>query len=153
MSFDFRVNIGDWSNDGHNQSDAIIIRSSHEVGEVQDAFITAARKIGVLSNDTYPRFLIADDYDDNRLSDEHQEELTSAGVVWDDLVYIDDRTTPYSVAGAAYIEDAYSMTHLLMRIAQTELQFTYEIVEDSLPNFNGFWDEKLNVSMGYGLYS
>lgn len=148
MSNIFKVNIGDWSDDGHGRNEVFVIASTKSNEEVQVAFKTAAQKIGVLSTDVHPRFLIADDYEDSTLSDKHAEMLTNAGVQFEDLLYNDgDNEDPSWI-----IDEPLSLVHLIMRIAQTELDFEYEITSDLVPNFNGFWGD-LNVSFGYGLFS
>lgn len=148
MSNFFKVNIGDWSNDGHGRNEVFVIDSTKSNEEVQVAFKIAAQKIGVLSTDVHPRFLIADDYEDSTLSDKHAEMLTNSGVQFEDLLYNDgDNEDPIWI-----IDEPLSLVHLIMRIAQTELDFEYEITSDLIPNFNGFWGN-LNVSFGYGLFS
>lgn len=148
MSHRFKIHIGDWSKDGHNQSESFVVESTVENEEVQQAFKTAALKIGVISEEMHPRFMIADEYEDNGLSNEHAKALTDAGVEIDDLVYNDgtDEEPNYM------FEDPQNLAILLMRIAQTELQFEYKFISENIPSFNGYWGG-LNMSIGYGLFS
>ena len=68
--------------------------------------------------------------------------MVQAGIAIDDL--IEDRYL---------IDGSISMVHLVMRIAKLDLpEFEYEPVPSQLIHFNGFWDSKLNVSIGYGLF-
>lgn len=144
MMHRFKINIGDWSNDGHNQYRTYIIESTKPNAEVQQAFNAAGTKIGVISEE---RFLIADEYEDYRLPNNYASALTDAGVEIDDLVYNDgtDEEPDYM------FEDPQSLAILVMRIAQTELQFEFKFVDDTVPHFNGFWGD-LNMSIGYGIF-
>lgn len=148
MSHRFKIHIGDWSKDGHNQSESFIIESTKPNNEVQQAFKDAGTKIGVISEGAYPRFLIADEYEDYRLPNNYAEALTDAGVEIDDLVYNDgtDKEPDYM------FEEPHALAVLIMRIAQTELQFEFKFVDDEVPNFNGYWGD-LNMSFGYGLFN
>ena len=139
-NYHFVVNIGDWSKDGHNQHEGTNIKSSHPVEQVQDAFISAAKRLGLLTSEDFPRFALCDEYGDNKIY--HTEILVQAGIAIDDL--IEDRYL---------IDGSISMVHLVMRIAKLDLpEFEYEPVPSQLIHFNGFWDSKLNVSIGYGLF-
>ncbi|AQW88979.1 hypothetical protein pEaSNUABM50_00466 [Erwinia phage pEa_SNUABM_50] len=142
----FKVNIGDWSQDGHNQYDVLVLNSTKPVDEVQKAFKKAATDLHLLVNG---RFLIADEFEDCSLSEDHAEVLKNAGVKFDDLVYNDgdDEEPNYIIEGSS------DMTILVMRIAQLELDFEFEITNDAIPNFNGFWTEEQMPSIGYGLYN
>ncbi|EBS4516538.1 hypothetical protein DQT32_03845 [Salmonella enterica subsp. enterica serovar Braenderup] len=146
MSYKFKVNIGDWSDDGHGRNDVIVVESTEPNEKVQDAFKTAGKKIGVIEHD---RFVIAEDYEDYRLREDHAEFLKDAGVEFEDILYNDgtDEEPDYMFEGGSE-----AMVHLVMRIAQTELDFEYKIVNDSIPNFNGYWGRN-NISIGYGLFS
>ena len=148
MSHRFKIHIGDWSKDGHNQSESFIIESTKPNNEVQQAFKDAGTKIGVISEGAYPRFLIADEYEDYRLPTNYAEALTDAGVEIDDLVYNDgtDKEPDYM------FEEPHALAVLIMRIAQTELQFEFKFVDDEVPHFNGYWGD-LNMSFGYGLFN
>jgi hypothetical protein len=147
MSYRFKVNIGDWSKDGHNQYEVFIVESTEPNEKVQESFKIAGTKIGIISGGNHPRFLIADDYEDSQLNNEHAQNLADAGVKFSDLVFNDgtDEEPNYIIEDPSYFVD------LLMRIAQTELDFEYSIVNDEVPDFNGFWGD-LNMSMGYGLF-
>lgn len=146
MSYTFKVNIGDWSDDGHGRNEVIVIESTEPNEKVQDAFCSAGKRIGVIVND---RFIIAEDYEDYRLSNEHAQLLTDAGVQFEDILYNDgtEEEPDYMFEGGAE-----SMAQLVMRIAQSELDFDYKITTDSVPNFNGYWGRN-NISIGYGLFS
>lgn len=142
-AYKFNVNIGDWSQDGHNKYRQILVESTHPIDQVQDAFISAAKRLELLTDSHAPRFIICDEYEDYRIPDDVLKILIKANVSTIDLI-----------ADETFINGHQSMVHLLMRIAQIDLpSFGYNIVTNDVPNFNGFWDEKLNVSFGYGLFT
>ena len=41
---------------------------------------------------------------------------------------------------------------LLMWFIALSLEFEWKIINDEIPNFNGWWDKNLNIGLGYGLY-
>lgn len=143
----FNVNIGDWSDDGHGQCCPIVIMGSHDVQEVQDAFISAATRLGFLDGNVHPNFIICNEYGDSSILEEWVEDLHTAGIIVNDILEL--HGTEYH-----FNEKAKGMAHLIMRIAQLDLPgFVYEIpTAVKLPNFNGFWSPKLNTSIGYGLF-
>lgn len=148
MEHAFKINIGDYSNDGHGNNEVIIVKSTKSVFEVLNAFLSSGRKLGVVEgDDKYPNFLIAENYDDTSLSNEFAEAFRSAGIEFEDLTFNDadeDEEPQY------HIDGTYEMVHLVMRIAQKELDFEYEIDNKSIPSFNGF--DGVGPQIGYGLF-
>lgn len=144
-NYKFKVNVGDWSNDGHGKHKVILIESTEPNDKVQVAFKTAGQRIGVIGSG---RFLIADDFEDCCLHLNHAKVLKDVGVAFEDIVHNEGTDEePYYVFDCG----SESMVHLVMRIAQTELDFDYKIISDEIPNFNGYWGNN-NISIGYGLF-
>lgn len=143
MEHVFKMNIGDYSSDGHGRNEVVVIKSTKPVDEVVTAFMSVGEKINLVKHD---RFLIAEEYEDSELSNEHAEVLANAGIKFDDLVYNDgDEEDPEYT-----IEGTHELVHLVMRIAQKELDFEYEISNDSIPSFNGYGGK--GPQIGYGLF-
>lgn len=143
MEHIFKMNVGDYSDDGHGKNEVIVIKSTKPVDEVLKAFISSGTKLNVYQHGS---FVIAEDYEDSKLSNEHAESLRNMGIEFEDLVYNDgDEEDPeYTIEGTTEI------VHLVMRIAQKELDFEYEITNDAIPAFNGFG--AAGPQIGYGLF-
>lgn len=144
MKHSFKFNVGDYSNDGHGQNVVIFIKSTKPVDEVIKAFKTSGANLNLIKRS---EFVIAQEYQDSKLSNEHAAILESAGIEFEDLVYNEadeDEEPEYSIHGKE------SIVHLVMRIAQKELDFQYEISNDSIPSFNGFGGS--GPQIGYGLF-
>lgn len=143
MEHIFKMNVGDYSDDGHGKNEVIVIKSTKPVDEVLKAFISSGTKLNVYQHGS---FVIAEEYEDSKLSNEHAESLRNAGIEFEDLVYNDgDEEDPeYTIEGTKEI------VRLVMRIAQKELDFEYEIANDAIPSFNGF--SGAGPQIGYGLF-
>lgn len=143
MSLKFRVNIGDWSDDGHGQCEHYMIEVLDKVSitDIQNAFITECERMGLFEN---KRFIIARDAEDCTISEEHYEVLKENNINIDDL--IEQGNDEY------YIMNGEAMTHLVMRICQNGINFEYKIIKDTVLNFNGYWNGTLNTQIGYGLF-
>lgn len=143
MEHIFQMNVGDYSDDGHGKNEVFVIKSTKPVDEVLKAFISSGTKLNVYQHGS---FVIAEDYEDSKLSNEHAEALRNAGIEFEDLVYNDgDEEDPeYTIEGTTEI------VRLVMRIAQKELDFEYEIANDVIPSFNGFGGA--GPQIGYGLF-
>lgn len=148
MEHAFKINIGDFSDDGHGKNEVIIVKSTKSVQDVLNAFISSGRKLGIVEGDNkYPEFLIAQDYEDTSLSNEYAEALRTAGIEFEDITFNDadeDEEPQYHINGV------HDMVHLVMRIAQKELDFEYQIDNKSIPSFNGF--DGAGPQIGYGLF-
>lgn len=49
--------------------------------------------------------------------------------------------------------DQDSFVDLLMQFVRYSLPgFEWKVIGDDVENFNGFWDDNLNVQLGYGLF-
>ncbi len=135
----FKINIGDWSGDGHGYVERIIVQTTELTEDIKDAFISSATDLGLLVRD---RFLICDDYADNCLKKEHQDILIKHNIKFADLIDSEDNS----------FIDSKALACLVLRIAQIKLPFEYKFITETMTDFNGFWNSKLNTSIGYGIY-
>lgn len=137
----FTITIGDHSRDGHNMFDQIFVQTDQPLENIKDAFYKACIKLNLIEDHS---FVIASNYEDNSLSPEFANTLQKANIKFDDLI---EEYEP----GEAYFCQSECMAELLLRIAQSELDFDYTIID--FPDFNGFGKKKINLSLGYGLFS
>lgn len=148
-----KINIvlGDWSDDGHGKTDKVLLEVNKTKIEMQDAYKKSCKTLGVSfnHNDDFtgikpqnPNRLIATDYCDAELPLEAYHILKENGF---DLEFIEEDEM-YMCEG--------DFVDLLMQFIRFSLPgFEWEIVKDEVENFNGYWDNNLNVQFGYGLYS
>jgi hypothetical protein len=137
------LNVGDWSEDGHNKCDRIRIESNKPVADVQQAYLNACEISGMsFHNDwggTTPNPVLTE-YEERELSKENCALLLKHGVPLD-VIIEDDYIDPWMFA---------DMWCEFIKIGDPEL--VCKQIKDDTPNINGFWDKKLNKQFGYGLF-
>jgi len=137
-----KLNLGDWSQDGHNLTKVVILEVNKTVKEIQDAYRKSCKDSGVELHE------LCSEYNDDVIDRETIEKLNNFGI--DTLSWVHDS---YEVDND---DDVYfnilGFRDLILDFIKVSLpDLTYEIVEDDIPNINGFWGD-LNVSFGYGLF-
>lgn len=131
-----KLNLGDWSQDGHNQTEVVILEVNKTVKEIQEAYLKSCKDSGVELH------RLCSDYDENIIDDADLQDLEDFGIKWL-FEHVEDNL----------IWDTTSFTNLILDFIKISLpDLTYKIVEDDIPNLNGFWGD-LNVTFGYGLYT
>ena len=128
MKYKFKLVMGDWSDDGHGESDTKICSSSHSIDEVRDAHKKLAIKgIDLLSQ--------CDEYLINNLEKGFVEKLNSIGFDINDFVYDEDE---YYVSSTDWMK-------LYMELAKIEIpELEYKFINAALQSI---------CIGGYGLYS
>jgi len=77
--------IGDWSGDGHCQTETIQVESSLNKNELQVAYEAAAKKTKVRLVEA-----VVSDYEDNMISETDFKKLQKAGIVMDEIFFKDE---------------------------------------------------------------
>ena len=137
--------LGDWSDDGHGKSESIHIETNKTLSEVRQAYLKSCEltKLAFDEGSLHRNYHhIAVDYEDNILSEEIIEILKEFN---------------YPFINELEDEDNYIYTDNYVRlwfwfIGLSLDDFQYEIIKDTIPVINGYWNKELNVSFGYGLY-
>lgn len=137
-----KLNLGDWSQDGHNLTKVVILEVNKTVKEIQDAYRKSCKDSGVELHE------LCSEYNDDVIDRETIEKLNNFGI--DTLSWVYDS---YEVDNN---DDVYfnilGFRDLILDFIKVSLpDLTYEIVKDDIPSINGFWGD-LNVSFGYGLF-
>ena len=138
------LNVGDWSEDGHNKYDRIKLDSNLPVADVQDAYRKACEITGMSFHNAWkgpatPNPLLTE-YEEREIFEDDLETLRKHGVP-ESVLFEDEYYDPWMFADL-WIEFA--------RIGNPDLVMTQ--IEDKTPNINGYWDKRLNTTFGYGLY-
>ena len=137
MNYSYSLVIGDYSNDGHNQSDLYSFKCTHKDNEIYKAYKKACKKSGVkLEN-------ILEEYEDSSISETTMESLTAIGVNLDSL--------DVELYEGQYIFYPENVALLFLEMVRSQLEgFAYEMVAPP-PCLNG-WNPKLRSQFGYGVY-
>lgn len=142
--YTYRIVIGDYSKDGHNQMDYFTLETSHDAKAIQKAYKQAVKKSGVtLDTRTKAKHKVCHEYEDGSLPEEAVELLTELGVKWDEM---ESELNDDGSLGAT----PQDMANIFMEMVRTQLEgFTYKIIEPEC--LNG-WGGGLG-GIGYGCYN
>ncbi len=144
--YTYKMEIGDWSHDGHNQSEIFILETSHTNTEIQKAYKKACKKANIELHGHGLNSVLSE-YEDSGLTAEDIEKLDSLGIDVKNLETLS--TTIDEVDGSTYCcpED---VVILFMEMAKSQLKdFSYKIVSDKMPEIQAPGHE----FMGYGCFN
>jgi len=129
MEHKFKLVVGDWSGDGHGQSDTEVCSCSHSVDEVMDAHKKLVSKgINLLSQ--------CKKHDDSKLGKDFIEKLNGIGFNLSDFFEFFDGN--YYVLATEWMK-------LYMELVKIEIPYLqYKFINDGLPSI---------CIGGYGLYT
>ena len=155
MKYQSYLVLGDWSKDGHNQSDKILLETNHPVEKLQQAYKDSCKLTGISFNinedytglnrhwEIAEQYQIATGYESYSLTPECFAALDKFGF-----------SKHFKVTSPDKFELPEQFTNLwlwFVKLSLPDLEAT--IVEDNtIPCINGYWNKNLNVSFGYGLY-
>ena len=148
--------LGDWSEDGHNQSDKILVEVNKTVEEVQNAYKASCKLTGISFNNgedytesgrnykSAGRFHVAVEYEDSKLTP--------------DVLDVLEKFKCHKEIVENYNEEAYEGNYIALWFWFVSLSLpnlNYKILNegDGIPCINGYWDKNLNAGLGYGLYT
>jgi hypothetical protein len=149
--------LGDWSGDGHKQTDKILVSTNKTVKEIQEAYKASCKLTGVSFNNTgnddftglkrdwqeAPKFQISVEYESYlNISPEAAKALASHGMKIPKYILNGKSDQP--------TEDFISLWFDFVKLSLPDLK--YKEVKNDIPCINGHYDGNLNVSFGYGLY-
>lgn len=156
QTYRFQFHLGDWSKDGHNQFETFVFESNYPVKALQDAYKASCRGLGVQFNhnanysglDAHNGYgsplHIWTEYQKGSMSKEAEEILQKAGLNLDRLHY-----------GGLENYVALVLEFVKINLPLLEIkEATYKRSElkADIPHFNGFWNQELNIQIGYGLF-
>lgn len=154
----YKIVLGDWSHDGHNQSENFLFKTNYTQEQIQEAYRESCRKTGLQFHhkqwkedysDGTPLFT---EYEEYWVSKEVHDGLVGLGIPEEiDLVTYDDEEDEeanYQCDGS----DHLVLIILWFISLSLPEDFKYEIIKDDVPSINGWWG-KLNHQFGYGLFN
>lgn len=152
----FYIVLGDWSNDGHGKSKKILIESNFTHDKLQNAYLKSCKKTDIaFHSNNQAKITVCTEYEQSKLTIDIFEVLTKFNCPFNDLELdgIGDTLITENNCEDCYFNET-SYLNLLMWFISLSMpsNFTWQKIDDNIPNFNGYWDEKLNITIGYGLY-
>lgn len=152
--------LGDWSEDGHGESNKVLVDVNKELSEVQEAYKASCKLTGISfnHNEDYTgtnrdfsqrrKFQIASQYEDSSLSEEVMGVLLEYGFDVESL-------SSYEGGETVWLndEDFIELWFWFVGLSLDGLMFCLVDDKDEIPCINGYWNDNLNVQFGYGLYS
>ena len=127
--YTFQYTVGDWSNDGHGQTDVFFLKSSETAQDLNAAFKAGVKVIG------HDVTSMCDGYEDNTIPEEVAQAFIDVGVEFDE---------PYE--GEVWVGPENIMDMVIATIKAGNPNITLEIVNcEDLAHTIG--------SVGYGCYS
>lgn len=138
--YQIRLTIGDWSRDGHGQSEVFCVKSNFPVERIREAHFHIEETTGINIEE------ICSDYGEEEIGSETLTKLKSMGFHFENA----------SGMGEAYISvpEMAKLWVFLLQKADPELQM--EIMSDEeipLLQFYGFDEQGRHISgVGYGLF-
>lgn len=147
MLHKFYINIGDWSEDGHSQSDQFLLESNYPVKDLQEAYRETCEKTGIELH------TLCADYCDQEVEAKIVHKLVKEfGCPLQECFGEDDldeeNEEPF------FITSPEQMLNLIIWYIKFSMPENFSIgrSDNVIPHFNGFWGD-LNISFGYGIYN
>jgi hypothetical protein len=160
-----KLTIGDWSGDGHNQSEDFVFEVNKSVEEIRQAYKDSCKLTGMQfnHNENYTgikydwqaarNYEICTKYEDGCMRADLVKKLKTFGL----------DATNFSIEDVEEGEDCHfdtdTFAELIMEFIKLSLHdLTYEEAAfkkselKTIPAINGWWNEQLNVQFGYGLF-
>ena len=155
----FILVLGDWSSDGHEKSAEYIIESNKEVGLFKQAYKDSCKKLGI-------QFNINDDYTGRNLEWSQEEEYRVCTEYEDNALngtvrdILEKHSCPIieelEKEGGSFRLSTDQFIRLLMWFIclsmPKDTEWKEVPVSNPYPYLNGFWDDDLNETFGYGLF-
>lgn len=133
----FRLVLGDWSQDGHNIVQHIIIEANYSVEELRSAYYKS-HKLTRVNFDN-----ICEEYEDSKLHEPEYKKFQKHNCPFEKLGIDEDDL---------YLDENSYVKLLMWFISLSIPDLKWKKTDDGLPNFNGYWSKEGPSSLGYGLY-
>jgi hypothetical protein len=150
MKNTLKLVVGDWSSDGHNQSEFFYFDSNLSEAEVKAAYLEAVKKCGVGLHRPArgeKHKAICTEYEERTFPLELKAKLESIGVDFEKVGGSEIVFGSWGDFGAEGVAQLF-----LQLVKGVRPDFEYEIINDRVPCVNGFWSKDFNFSFGYGVY-
>lgn len=133
--------LGDWSGDGHNICEHIVVDVNHTVEEVRRAYKASVEKTGISFHGRGPNSICTEYGDFGVLTTSVQELLEQFECP--EQLALDFQDAPY--------ETYTDLWFWFVKLSLPDIK--YNVIVDDTPVINGYWNKELNETFGYGLFS
>jgi hypothetical protein len=167
MTYKGLISIGDWSEDGHSRCEFFTFESSHDIDDLQKAYMSSREKSTISFDHDYncefkdPNAVCVE-YKDNYITDYQLMMLHTTFRL--DYSNIPETVENFSLQG--FCVSPKDLAHVILWFSGKSLDdFEFSsltkiskkqvdiLMDDSQYTiFNGWWCDKLNVQFGYGLF-
>lgn len=142
--------IGDWSGDGHGQSDTYLVISNKTLQELRELYLAACAELGVRldGHQTLTFDVPCEDYEDSQFPQELYKYLKGRGVEVPEFALYDDEDE-----NSPYIPESEEFFDLILAfIKWKDPTVTFEKIKGETFHFYGFDKQKRHIGFfGYGL--
>ncbi len=148
------LNVGDWSQDGHNQYKQVLVTVNKTVDEIRQAYKDSCKLTGISfnHNEDYTGlklgydspFRIATEYENSVISSEAMEVLSKFGITFE----MDEGENEYYIGG---VDEFTRIWFQFVTLSLPDLVWSSD-AKPAYPSINGFWNDGLNCQFGYGLF-
>jgi len=121
----FKITLGDWSNDGHGKKDNFIYQSDSSIEEIREAYKKGAEITGIDLSE------ICSEYEDTSVPEKCLEYFPFI----EDIKYVSPEEFLQMIINTIYLGNPNIKIEMM-----------------KIENFNGYWTPDFNISFGYGLY-
>jgi hypothetical protein len=130
----YSITTGDWSKDGHNQSDNFQLMTSHSRKDMVNAYRNFAKENKISFKKIFS------EYEESAIDSEQIEILKNAGINFDNIGGWEEGVDGY------YCFEPQGVVELLMEMIKTQIpEFTYQFEQtEEIEEFRG---------IGYGCYN
>jgi hypothetical protein len=163
----YKVPVGDWSKDGHNQSIDYYVKANYPASAMRQAYKDTCKKIGLQMNhnENYTdieelskykkghgwRFLLTS-YEESSIDENAVEILLEHGFDFNRVDGERDENNKMIVQDVGFCDDAVFDLFMWFILYSMPDDFKYEqIVIDAEPII-GYWNSELNHQIGYGVF-
>lgn len=151
----FRLVFGDWSDDGHKQSEEFVIQSNRTVAECQEAYRASCKLTGFQLHGSGDDNFTGLEYtyeneEDYELCNNYEKARPSQRIIDIMTEHKYPKAGQLSTEEGIYIDELKDI--LLWFIGLSLPGFEWKIVPPTkIPTFNGYFGP-LNISIGYACY-
>lgn len=155
MDNTYEIVIGDWSNDGHNQSEEYRFQTNKTASEIRKAYLASCKLTGVsMHRDHKAEYELFTDYEDREINDEAMDILVDHGLDAPGDGYEGDGGVFESLRdddGSQWVSP-HDMLGFFMWFAGLSLPGLEWKSAKGVECINGYWDKEVS-GIGYGLFS
>ncbi|MGG2091331.1 hypothetical protein AB1283_01015 [Bacillus sp. S13(2024)] len=159
----FKVPVGDWSEDGHNQSKDFYVYCNYPVEQMRQAYKDTCKKIGLQMNHNTNyigieirgfrswRYLLTE-YEESSICEDAVEILLEHGFEFDGIDGDRDENNKFVLQKAAFSEEGVLNLFMWFISYSMPEDFEWEQVTFNAEPIVGYWCDGLNHQIGYGVF-